>query len=260
MQNTPGIFTKGLSAFVIAGAFMGSIASSGALDLTTAGASGFINGGYFVQVPDQTTGTGVIEPFVRIQANGTEEGYNTDLKPMKDVKTGIWTHEITLAEIPVVKLGGIDYYEFLLDINQNQGQDHEILSLNELEIYTKTGPLASADEYSDLAAATKVWDMDALADETITLDYSLNAGSGSGDMKAYIPVSAIGNDGTKNLYLYSKFGDPHQSNDGFEEWAVIKAPTTTSVPDGGSTLALMGSGIAAIGFFARRLKTVSSRT
>ena len=39
------------------------------LDLTTAGASGFINGAFFQQVPDQSTGTGVIDPFVRLSTN-----------------------------------------------------------------------------------------------------------------------------------------------------------------------------------------------
>lgn len=231
------------------------------LDLTTAGANGNLNGGFFQQVPDQSTGTGVIEPFVRLQNNGAEQGYNTGLSPMPDVKTGTWTHEILLSAVPVVGIGGINYYQFLLDVNQTGA--NPLISLNALQIYLKTGTLASADDLGDLAAATKVWDLDvgANGDSAITLDFSLNSGSGSGDMFAYIPVTALGTDGTKNLYLYSQFGnipeDPaeYPTNDGFEEWAVLRAPTTTtSVPDGGATLALLGFGLAGMGWFSRRSK------
>jgi hypothetical protein len=54
-----------------------------ALDLVNAGDSGFVNGAFFQQVPDQSTGTGVIEPFLRVQANGTEQGFNTSVNQVK---------------------------------------------------------------------------------------------------------------------------------------------------------------------------------
>src|SRR5689334_22183195 len=59
------------------------------LDLTTAGASGDINGATFTQVPMQPTGTGYIGSFLRIQNIGVEQGYNTGGGTPFDDKGGI---------------------------------------------------------------------------------------------------------------------------------------------------------------------------
>ena len=54
-------------------------ASATIVDLTTAGADGLINGAQFIQDNfEKSTGTGVFDPFVRIQNNGSEAGFNTD--------------------------------------------------------------------------------------------------------------------------------------------------------------------------------------
>jgi hypothetical protein len=247
---------KTFTYLIGASCLLASLLPAGAkvVDLTTAGTSGTANGGLFTQINPNSTGTGVIEPFLRVQANTTEQGFNTSLnQPMPDVKTGTWTHDILLSAIPKVTINGVQYYQFLLDINQNTGGNNNFLSLHELEIWTKSGgPLTSADEYSDLAGggATKVWDLDAGpdGDSTIELNYDLNPGSGWGDMFAYIPVSALGTDGTKNLYLFSAFGAPKTSNDGFEEWAVLKpAGTPPPVPDAASSIALLGMALVGLG-------------
>ncbi|MDQ6625769.1 MAG: hypothetical protein M3Y69_06475, partial [Verrucomicrobiota bacterium] len=46
------------------------------LDLTTAD-SGTINGAYFSKNYQQPAGSGVIQPFLTIQAKGVEQGYNS---------------------------------------------------------------------------------------------------------------------------------------------------------------------------------------
>ena len=222
------------------------------INLTTSGTSGTANGGLFVQIDNGSTGTGVIEPFVRLQANGTEQGYNTDLKPMPDVKTGTWTKDILLSAVPVVSVGSIPYYQFLLDINEKNDENGRLLSLYQLQIFTKLGALTSANEYSDLTSgATKVWDLDVGSDgnSLIELNYSLNPGSGYGDMFAYIPVSAVGTDLTKNLYLFSAFGTPQTSDAGFEEWAVLRnsTPPPSRVPDGGTTVTALGFALLGLG-------------
>ena len=51
------------------------------VDLSTAGSSGEINDALFVWTNFNSTGTGVIDPFVRIKTNDpVEEGYNTDYR------------------------------------------------------------------------------------------------------------------------------------------------------------------------------------
>jgi hypothetical protein len=228
-------------------------ASAVIVDLTTTGSSGTANGALFQQIDPQSTGTGVIDPFLRLQGTGSEDGLNTGLSDvLGDTKTGAWTHELLLSDVPIVTIGGVQYYQFLLDINQTSA--NPLLSLHELEIWTKSGTLAEANSYDDLAAggATKKYDLDGAGDSTIELNYGLNPGSGAGDMFAYIPVAVLGT-GSLNVYLYCEFGVPNASNDGFEEWAVLKAAGTPGVPDASTSVALLGMGLIAIGTLKRRL-------
>ena len=47
------------------------------VDLTGSNESGTINGAQFAFTAPQPTGTGVIEPFLRVENTPTEQGYNT---------------------------------------------------------------------------------------------------------------------------------------------------------------------------------------
>ena len=251
---------KTLTILGIAAVAAASITPASALvvDLTTAGSSGTVNGALFQQVSPQTTGTGVIDPFLRVQGNDVETGLNTSLSDvLGETKTGIWTHDLLLSAVPIVNVGGVDYYQFLLDINQNKVGDNELLSLTKLELWTKSGALTEANSHDDLTAqgAVKQWDLDGVEDSTIELNFILNPGSGAGDMFAYIPVGALGTDGSLNLYLYTEFGLPgHASNDGIEEWAVLTpAGVGGGVPDAGSTTALLGMSLLGLGALRRKL-------
>src|SRR5262249_9638068 len=53
------------------------------VDLTTAGSSGSILNATFLQGTGQGSGTGLIDSFVRLQADGSEQGYNTDFTPFQ---------------------------------------------------------------------------------------------------------------------------------------------------------------------------------
>jgi hypothetical protein len=205
------------------------------LDLTTVGAWGTINGASFQQYSDGAAGSGNIDSFVRIQGKGIQQGYNTDYRgtgfPEFDENTSLsFTHSLLLSEVPTVSDNGTNYREFLLDINQN---GENLLSLDGLEIALHvSGNLIG---YSTIFASP-IYDMDTGEDNWVNLNYSLNAGSGAGDMLAYIPDSFFMDEFGAYLndyvYLYSRFGENSIADDGFEEWAhgvdgsVIPEPAT----------------------------------
>ncbi len=255
------MFTKTAALLGLAASFA-SVATSHAvsLSLETANKSGFINGAWFTNTDVGSTGTGVIQSFVRVQDNGVADGYNASARPvMTDVNTSpTFTHDILLGAVPLVNIGGISYYEFLLDINQTTA--NPTLSLDMIQIYTRSTALTSADELSDLTGggSTLRYNLDTVAiDNEILLNYTLNSGSGSGDMFAYIPQSNFGGAlSTDYLYFYSQFGSKtgYTENDGFEEWAVRTPTVVTNVPDGGATLALFGAAMSLVGLCQRFAK------
>jgi hypothetical protein len=231
------------------------------IDLTTGG-SGTINTGFFTATDTQSSGSGMIQSFVRIAGKGkgsVTEGYNADARPvMPDVNTSpTFTRDILLSEVgqvvnPIGAVAGT-YYEFLLDINQQAA--NSLLSLDSFILYTSPTALTDAAQFSDLTSgATERYNLG--VGNEILLDYNLNSGSGSGDMFAYIPVSLFaGAANTDYVYLYSQFGakgGAYAENAGFEEWATRSA--TAAVPDGGSTAALLGLGLIVLNFAARRPK------
>ena len=232
-------------------------ASAGVCDLSTNGASCgpslFTNFAIFEELSPQATGTGYVDPFLRLQANGHEEGYNTSARPFQpgmDQKDPInYTHDLQLSAVPIKTIDGVQYRQFFLDINESA--NHPYLSLDELRIYlSPTGNLSSYNASNQkLNGLTAIYDLDAGGDNYVKLNYSLNSGSGEGDMVAYIPNSLFTGPSTQYLYLFSRFGDTYQSESeaGFEEWWVGPAggtPTQQAAVPEPATLLLLGTGLA----------------
>src|SRR6516164_5982425 len=252
-------------ALVGAGMALSASAATTVVDLTTAGASGTANGAIFQQISPQTTGSGVIDPFLRVDANRTEQGFNNSVNAfaLDDVGKGgqTYNHDIQLSQVPQVTIGGNAYYQFMLDINQNKdlNQDGNLLSLDKLQIWLRGSPLTTfagnKGVLTDLtgAGAVEKYDLDGAGDAYVKLNFTLNPGSGAGDMFANIPVADLGTDGSQYVYLYCLFGSNYESNDGFEEWALIGQPGTTNVPDGGTTVLLLGSAISAFALIRRKV-------
>jgi hypothetical protein len=213
------------------------VAHAAVIDLTTDGSSGSANGALFYQFDSIPTGSGVIDSFLRIQGFGVQHGYNTDGTVEYDTMAS-FTHSIQISDLPTIDIGGTTYREFMLDINQN-GQN--ILSLDELRIALwDTGNLSG---YSSIFASP-IYDLDAGGDNWIEMDYSLNAGSGHGDIIALIPDSIFTGLESQYVYLYSKFGVNSVADDGFEEWAyglqgpLMPEPTTIALLGLGTLFAL----------------------
>ena len=229
--------------------------------------SATISGGSATVILESTSaptsvGTGVIDSFVRIQNSSTEQGYNTDATGVMDNKAGTFTHSLLLSSLDEASRAG--FYTFLLDINQTS--DHPLLSLDDIKIFVAaTGNLSDAALSGLQSHATQVYDFQAAntcgavtgqalctspgaAHNEILLNYSLNSGSGNGfDMFLYVPISIFeGVPETSYVYLYSAFGGlggNYATNDGFEEWAGIKAVVQNPEP---STFSILLIGIAAL--------------
>ena len=227
-------------------------------DLTTTyGDEAEINTAFFqTNAATGSSGTGLIQAFVRTQADGNEQGYNTAARPLSydENSSPQFTTSLKLSDVPVVAIDGVAYYEFRLDINQTN--NNPFISLDELKLYKGTSPDPSGliTDASFTSVTDIVWDMDDAdldgaddQDNTVLLDYSLQAGSGRSDMFFYVPVSAFGGADPATTYvtLYSEFGNTgtldaadgltngsgllasalygdYFTNDGFEEWSVSK--------------------------------------
>lgn len=223
-----------------------TVEASTIIDLT-AGGSGTSNGAIYSWTDYQPTGSGVIDSFLRVQNRGTEQGYNHSLghKVPWDTKPGSHTHDVQMEDLVVRNITGVDYYEFLLDVNESSGRDRELINLDNIQLYTRSSPITSPDEsLSHLGTLRYNNDVGPNGDTTVVLDYSLNSGSGSGDMFFYVPVSLFaGTLPTDYLYFYSLFSN---SEAGFEEWAMLQQTGPGDVPviPEPGTMLLMGTGLA----------------
>jgi len=209
------------------------VANAGALqlDLTVPGSSGSINGSIFITPATITSGTGLIDSFVRMQAanKASESGYNTDGALEFDTKGGLFTHSLQLSAIQntVVNIKGTNYYEFVLDVNETTG--NSLITLHDFEFYLDANP----DNSGYPALGTPVYDFDIGpdGDSSVIVDYNNFTGSGKLDLFALVPTSYFGTDLDQYVYMFSSFGQPDEVvDDGFEEWA-YKLEGTFTPPD-----------------------------
>jgi len=236
---------------------------------TTVGGSGAI----YTTIDTLPAGTGVFDPFLTYQHKKVEEGYNTSQggngQGYLDTKrVDQWNHDLHISDLGVQTVGGVDYYRFELDANETGvGNINRLLSIDDIRIYT-----------SDKDTANDVGNNANQVDSLGTLRYAQNAslgvtanwvlidasrseggstsGSGSSDMILLVPTTLFDDAASTDfVYFYTINGlhdaaaEGSESNAGFEEWS---AKIAAGVPDGGSTLLLLGSALTALGFMAGR--------
>ncbi len=237
--------------------------------------SGVINGATFAWSNPQPTGTGVFNPFLRLQLTGgptgSEQGYNTsaDSNNILDNKTPVnWTHDLLISSLQKTTDGL--YYQFTLDINEANGGNKNLLSLDGLRLFSTSTPGQSATgTYGNTAppnlagdlkyntgggiTGTLLYDIDAGSDNSVLLDANRNGnppGSGVADMIFLVPKAVIDNrvnQGETYLILWSRFGTTETADAlnlsgstadaGFEEWSYRSSvgPTTGSSGSSGSS-------------------------
>lgn len=199
----------------------------------------FDQGAIFAQINVQPTGTGVIQSFLRLQNNPNEQGYNTDARSYSAGKTQFdeksdpnFTRSISLNSVPVVNIGGTNYREFFLDVNESANTAGRLISLDQLEIflgssstldtYSSSNPNSTPSSLTSGSGATSkmIYSLDTgfspsspdnpFVDNWIALDYlTSSGGSGKGDMVFYLPDALFANSGygtNPYVYLYSQFG------------------------------------------------------
>lgn len=242
---------------------------------------------------EEVIGSGLINPFLTLQRTPYEEGFSTDAKtpdlPL-DVKraegNNQFTRTFTIGDLGWITLGGTDYFQFFLDVNEPATGKQSLISLLTLKIYD-AGPVASIDlgknditalSQLDTQGWTKVYDLG--VGNSVLLDYNvISGGSGKGfDMEVLVPKSLFSSDPLNRIVFASAFGNTDKkasdtSDAGFEEWWYRTSGTTTEVCPPGTTgtppdcvkippeqipepgaLFLVGAGLLGLGGLARRRK------
>ncbi len=242
-------------------------ASATEYDLTGPGSSATDSGVIFTQINPQSTGTGLIDSFAQVGQPGGSltftQGYNTTVNNvLNNGASDNFNHALNLSSVPTVTVSGTSYREFVLDINETGS--NPLLSVSDIQVFlTNTGnqsvtsfcpngscpaPINKGDLL--LADSKLIYRLDGNGsnpqDDSIKLDYSLNHGSGSGDMIMLVPNSLF-TGGYTQVVLFSSFGKPIAQDDGFEEWFVCRnkstgAPQACTGSTSGTNVSGSGSG------------------
>ena len=209
----------------------------------------------------QPTGTGVIDPFLRIQASPTEQGYNTSGGTPFDDKAGPWTHDIQFSDLQstAVNINGTTYFKIMVDLNEPNG-DKSTISLENLQFYTSATGSKTTTNLASLGTLRYSMDTGG-GDNQVLFDAGRNHGSGSGDAFFYIPASAFaGTNANDFVYMYVNMGNADMTTaGGFEEFTLVR--NLTPVPEMSALFPIVGL-LVAVGsthvLRRRRMARVSS--
>jgi hypothetical protein len=209
------------------------------IDISGQNDTDFVNGAIITNTTLAiATGTGVYDPFLSIQNSPEEEGFNTDSHDLPlDGNHDEFTHSVLLSTVPVRTVDGVEYLEFRADLNESNGQNADLILLEQLKIFQESSPnMVEANWNGSGFYAGDVPEY-TIGDNQVLLSAKWDAGSGKGDYVFLIPKSNFDFSDTANpyLYVYMKMGladnhDPAQSDGGFEEFGVLSVPVVETPP------------------------------
>jgi len=205
-------------------------------------------------VPLGTTGTGLFNPFLRTNPGGNQNpssGWNTDAHKnawtQPNDADDSWTSALAASSLGTVTIGGVQYAEFTVDINQQgtANNNGDLLSLLQFQLFncttatnTATTAAQGCTSFFNLFGGTITYDANGRpivsgSTQWVDFDYRLHTGSGSGDISIFIPYSLFAGvqfvsllDGWGTSGSLGNYGD----NDGFQEWRALQGAATC--PDG----------------------------
>ena len=249
MSNYSHPFLK-ITAACALFALTAGVTQATVLDLGTSG-SGTLAGAYFSTTYLQPTGTGVFDPFLSIQNSPWEQGYNSSTGNFDTKREPVWNHEIQFSDLRVTTIGGVDYFGFVVDINEPNGGGKNPISLDGLKIFTsstiQSSTSVNGNGFFNGSLGTLVFSLG-----NNTLKYTDGQhGSGSGDLNIYIPVSLFaGVAPTDYIYMYQRWGNTDFSEGGFEETAILNG--VAPIPEMGTFFPLIGLMVAVLSTHALR--------
>ena len=239
------IKTKFVLASLAIAALLLPSANAAVLDLGSNG-SGFVNGAFFSVNRNRPTGTGVFDPFLTLQNNGFEQGYNSSVGNFDTKREPQWNHEIRFSDLQVTTINGIAYFGFSVDVNEPNSPNQSTISLERLQIYTSAtlqrSTSTDANGFFNGSLGTLRYDLD-LGGNNSVLYNDRNSGSGSGDIDIYIPVSLFaGAQANDYVYMYQLWGNADgMTSGGFEETRIIRG---TPIPELNALFPIVGLMVA----------------
>lgn len=179
-----------------------------------------LGSGVLYDASEVGAGTGNYNSFLRLQAGGDEDGFNTDDNNVADNKNGIWTHSVDISGLEIVVIDSVEYYEIRLDLNEDDSGDGPNITLEELRMFHSTAPADEGDYLNDFVDLNEFFN---LSGSLALLD--INSGSGTDDYHFLIPADLL--PATGYFTLYSEFSG---TDGGFEEWRVRSSEVGDGLP------------------------------
>ena len=166
-----------------------------------------VNGALWNRAANFKVGTGVINPFLSLQNNPTEQGFNTDGSFTLDQTRSQFTNALPLNHVPVinVKNGGGAFREFIFDANEANSSPDAQFSIDQFNLWLCNDPAAGTfttrAQFESNAHCTKVYSLDG---KTLLATDANSLGSGSDfDYQILVPdaqfVAAAGGIGVNTV-------------------------------------------------------------